>query len=63
MLAGRCRGFILKVKGKQNLHQASVAGGLQVQLLDTEAKVGGGGGELIGAERVAMAEQDFMNSF
>lgn len=61
MLAGRCRGFILKVKGKQNLHQASVARGVQVEVLNTEAKMGGE--ELIGAERVAMAEQEFVNSF
>lgn len=61
MLAGRCRGFILKVKGKQNLHQASVARGVHVEVLNTEAKMGGE--ELIGAERVAMAEQEFVNSF
>lgn len=48
-------------EGKTNLHQVSVAGGVEVQVLNTEAKMGGG--ELIGAERVAVANQDFINSF
>lgn len=53
MLAGRCRGFLLKVKGKQICIRYLWLGGVEVQVLNREAKMG--------AESVAMANRDLVH--